>query len=140
MTKDNIFEQLQSAQTTENEVAAKNEAVTNTNTNTNTTTEQPWSPELVTTLSTDILIFTSFSLILTTVLLWRNKTGGIQVLRIFGILSIVGLSVFMLIVAYDKDQLTPIVGLFGAIAGYLLGKEAPKEDGHSINDIDKPEQ
>lgn len=85
---------------------------------------QPWSPELVTTLSGGVLIFTAFALVLSSILLWRSKANGMQVLRIFGILCIVGLSAFLLIVAYNKDQLTPIVGLFGAIAGYLLGKES----------------
>lgn len=85
---------------------------------------QPWSPDLVAKLSSGVLIFTAFALALSSALLWRSKANGMQVLRIFGILCIVGLSAFLLIVGYNKDQLTPIVGLFGAIAGYLLGKES----------------
>lgn len=87
-------------------------------------TSQPWSPDLVTSLSVSVLVFTTITLVLCTTLLWRARSNAIQVLRIFGILSIIGLSAFLLIVAYSKEQLTPIVGLFGAIAGYLLGKES----------------
>ena len=34
------------------------------------------------------------------------------------------MSSILLVTGYNKDQLTPIVGLFGAISGYLLGKES----------------
>lgn len=34
------------------------------------------------------------------------------------------MSSLLLVVGYSNDQLTPIVGLFGAIAGYLLGKDS----------------
>ncbi|MCI0557732.1 MAG: hypothetical protein MN733_04500, partial [Nitrososphaera sp.] len=57
-------------------------------------------------------------------LLWRQGSPPQQVLKIFGILSIIGVSALLLIVGYGNEQLTPIVGLFGAIAGYLLGKDS----------------
>ena len=43
-------------------------------------------------------------------------------------------SALLLVVGYSNEQLTPIVGLFGAIAGYLLGKDVqlastPVKDG-----------
>jgi hypothetical protein len=44
-------------------------------------------------------------------------------LRVLGILTIIILSVVVVIIGYSQAQLTPIIGLFGAIAGYLLGKE-----------------
>jgi len=46
-------------------------------------------------------------------------------LRAFGILSIICVSAVLLVVGYNNEQLTPSVGLFGAIAGYLLGKADP---------------
>lgn len=110
--------------------AAQSEAdISSQNYSSQISMSQPWSPELVTELSSGVLIFTSLALVLSSILLWRSKANGLQVLRIFGVLCIVGLSAFLLIVAYDQDQLTPIVGLFGAIAGYLLGKES-----HSNNE------
>lgn len=84
---------------------------------------QPWSVELVMFLSAAVLLFIVISLLLSTALLWRRKYEAPEVLKIFGILSIVGLSALLLITGFSNEQLTPIVGLFGAIAGYLLGKD-----------------
>jgi uncharacterized YccA/Bax inhibitor family protein len=93
-------------------------------------TSQPWNPELVMELTYSILGFTLVTLLLCTVLLWKKSATSIGILRLFGIISIVGLSAVLLITGYNKDQLTPIVGLFGAIAGYLLGKDS-SNDGQS---------
>ena len=82
-----------------------------------------WSQELVKFLSVSILTFTLLALILSAILLWRSRATGFHVLRIFGVISILGISALLLVVGYSNEQLTPIVGLFGAIAGYLLGKD-----------------
>ncbi|WP_101757276.1 hypothetical protein [Oceanicoccus sp. KOV_DT_Chl] len=89
---------------------------------------QPWSTDLIQFLSLSVLGFCCLALLLATVLLWRSASPAQQILRIFGVISILGLSSLLLIVGYDNDQLTPIVGLFGAIAGYLLGKDAKGDD------------
>ncbi len=90
---------------------------------------QPWSQDLVMSLAVAVLLFAALALVLSTVLLWKKDAGPAHVLRIFGIITIIGLSALLLIVGYDNDQLTPIVGLFGAIAGYLLGKDTPTAGG-----------
>lgn len=84
---------------------------------------QPWTPELVRFLSVSLLAFSTVALIIASILLWKSKASPQHVLRVFGILSIVGVSALLLVAGYSNDQLTPIVGLFGAIAGYLLGKD-----------------
>lgn len=85
---------------------------------------QPWSPDLVQFLAIGVLLFAFAALILATALLWRSHAPAHHVLRVFGIITILCFSALLLIVGYSNDQLTPIVGLFGAIAGYLLGKDA----------------
>ena len=85
---------------------------------------QPWSPELVRFLSIGVLSFASMALLVAAVLLWRSKAAPEHVLKVIAILSILSLSAFLLVVGYTNSQLTPIVGLFGAIAGYLLGKDS----------------
>lgn len=85
---------------------------------------QPWSPELVQFLAIGVLGFSCVALIMATALLWRSGAPPHQVLRVFGVIIILGFSALLLVVAYDNQQLTPIVGLFGAIAGYLLGKDS----------------
>jgi hypothetical protein len=82
-----------------------------------------WSPDLVRFLSVSVLLFTFLALLLSAVLLWRQKSPGTSVLRIFGIITIIGMSAVLLVVGYSNSQLTPIIGLFGAIAGYLLGRD-----------------
>ena len=91
---------------------------------------QPWSPELVIYLSTSILLITALALVLGSLLLWKRNYAGQDILRLYGVVIIVGLSALLLVAGFSNDQLTPIVGLFGAIAGYLLGKESktPKGD------------
>lgn len=84
---------------------------------------QPWSHELVSFLSISILVFSLIALVMATLLLWRISAQPSQILRVFGILTIIGFSAFLLVVGYSNEQLTPIIGLFGAIAGYLLGKD-----------------
>lgn len=91
---------------------------------------QPWTPDLVQFLAIGVLLFSFAALLLCTLLLWRANAPPGQVLRIFGVISILGLSALLLVVGYSNEQLTPIVGLFGAIAGYLLGKDSKaKEEG-----------
>ena len=90
---------------------------------------QPWSSELVKFLSIGVLGFSAIALILASVLLWRTSAQPQQILRIFGIMTIIGFSVLLLVVGYSNEQLTPIIGLFGAIAGYLLGKDSKPNTG-----------
>lgn len=89
---------------------------------------QPWSPDLVQFLAIGVLLFSFAALILATLLLWRSGAPPQQVLRVFGVITILGFSSLLLVIGYSNEQLTPIVGLFGAIAGYLLGKDAKTKD------------
>ena len=89
---------------------------------------QPWSESLVKTLSGSVLLFCIIAMVLATALLWKHSPPPSMILRIFGVIAILGLSTMLLIVGYSNEQLTPIVGLFGAIAGYLLGKDSKPAD------------
>jgi hypothetical protein len=89
---------------------------------------QPWSPGLVQFLAIGVLLFAFAALILATVLLWRSHAPAHHVLRVFGVITILGFSALLLVIGYSNEQLTPIVGLFGAIAGYLLGKDPKTKD------------
>lgn len=82
-----------------------------------------WSPELVKFLALCLLGFTLLAIAIAAVLLWRSRATAYHVLRTIGVISILGISSVLVIVGYSTEQLTPIVGLFGAVAGYLLGKD-----------------
>jgi hypothetical protein len=85
---------------------------------------QPWTPELVQFLALAVLGFSCLALLVSAALLWRAQASPSQVLRTTGVTCILGFSALLLVVGFDNQQLTPIVGLFGAIAGYLLGRES----------------
>lgn len=108
---DDVFKKLEAAQAALTKAGAQ-EGV------------QPWSESSVRYLSQSILVFTVITLVLASVLLWRKGAPAQLVVKVFGLLVILGLSTLLLVVGYSNEQLTPIVGLFGAIAGYLLGKDA----------------
>lgn len=83
-----------------------------------------WSHDHLMFLTGSLLGFLSIVVLASTFLMWRQRSTADHMLRIFGIILIAGLSTFLLICGYSSAQLTPIVGLFGAIAGYLLGKDS----------------
>jgi 1,4-dihydroxy-2-naphthoate octaprenyltransferase len=88
---------------------------------------QPWSQELVINLAISIISFSVLIFLLVAVLMWRINADPSQVLRIFGILSILSFSTLLMVIGYSNEQLTPIIGLFGAVAGYLLGRDSSKD-------------
>jgi hypothetical protein len=90
---------------------------------------QPWSQELIKFLVSSVLGFSCLAFLISAVLLWRAKASPQSVLKVVGVISILCFSVLLLVIGYSNDQLTPIIGLFGAIAGYLLGKDAKQGDG-----------
>ncbi|MGE4801773.1 hypothetical protein AB8989_15485 [Yersinia hibernica] len=86
-------------------------------------TKPIWSAELVMSLSTSILVFTAFILVLITYILIKCKLRGGYILKMYTIILIISFSAYLCVTGYDNNQLAPILGLFGAIAGYLLGKD-----------------
>lgn len=80
-----------------------------------------WSPELVTKLSLGMGIFAVLAFACVTVLIFKRRNAE-QVLRTFGILVIIFAAVFLVVAGYSDTQITPVIGLLGTIAGYLLGR------------------
>ncbi|MCF0055364.1 hypothetical protein [Dyadobacter sp. CY356] len=82
-----------------------------------------------------LLIF-SFLLILSILifLFHTHKEFGSFAFQIIGLIVVVNASLFMILTGYDKDQITPIVGLLGTIVGFIFGsnlnaKSAKTENG-----------
>ena len=101
---------------------------------------QPWSNSTVILLSGLVLAFMVITLILSTILLFRKQAATSEVLKVFGVLSIIGLSTLLLITGYGSEHLTPIVGLFGAISGYLLGKDQAENSYERSNAIENDKE
>jgi len=90
-----------------------------------------WTPELVCKLSLGIGTFALLSFALVAFLIWQKKNAE-QVLRTFGILVVIFAAVFLVVAGYSDTQITPVIGLLGTIAGYLLGRkiEPTKQSEH----------
>ena len=83
-----------------------------------------WTASNAMTISTVTLAFGMLTLCLATYLLVRLGADSRAVLKVFGLILIVTMSAFLMVAGYSDEQLTPIIGLLGTLAGYLLGTES----------------
>lgn len=83
---------------------------------------QPWSKELVIILSSSILIF-GFSTLLVMAYMIRKGGNADQILRLCALPLIIVAAIFLVVTGYNNEQISPVMGLLGAIAGYLLGSK-----------------
>jgi hypothetical protein len=87
------------------------------------------APSKVDALSISVLTFVLIIVGLMTYLI-RIGRNGESVLRAFGVPMIIGAAVFLVVAGFSEHQITPVIGLLGTIAGYLLGK-ATSADSHT---------
>lgn len=68
-----------------------------------------------------VLVFALASLLL---FFWLAKTGKFDqfMMRLYVIIILVFGTLLVVSSAYGTEQITPVVGFFGTIAGYLLGR------------------
>lgn len=81
-----------------------------------------WTTENAMTMSAAILLFGLLvcGLVAFLSVQVRDSEGT---LRTFGTIVIIVSSLFLVVAGYSDQQIAPVVGLLGTIAGYLLGKE-----------------
>lgn len=79
-----------------------------------------WSSNLVIHLGYMTLGFASIMLFVS---MWMGKNGMStnSILRINGVILVVTSAVFLVIIGYSQEQISSVIGLLGAVAGYLLG-------------------
>src|SRR5271154_1302216 len=100
-------------------------------TQTTTTTEASpketvwWTTQSAMTMSSVVLLF-GVAILALAVVLVRKGTPAEDVLKVFGTIVIIVMTVFLVIAGYNDQQIAPAMGLLGTIAGYLLGKEGVK--------------
>jgi hypothetical protein len=90
-------------------------------------TNEWWSTTNAMTMSAVVLFFGVLVLFMAYQLLKAGKSAE-AVLRIFGTILIVFLAVFLVVAGYSNTQITPVMGLLGTVAGYLLGKDPRPQD------------
>lgn len=80
-----------------------------------------WNVQNAMTISASVLVFGFLVLVLAS--LYMKKASESQI-RIFAIMLIIVMAVFLIVAGYSDTQIAPAIGLLGTIAGYLLGKDA----------------
>ena len=86
---------------------------------------QPWSPELVKFLTVSVLIF-GIAVIITMAFLVLKKSQTGEVLRLFTVPMVIVAAVFLVVTGFSNAQITPVIGLLGTLAGYILGVQSQK--------------
>ena len=76
-----------------------------------------------------VILFFGLVSIVAFYLLARHERATPYVLRILVIIVIVFGTLLVVSSAYSTQQIAPVVGLFGTIAGYLLGKSEKSDAG-----------
>lgn len=72
-------------------------------------------------LSVSLLLFSTAMMLLMAYLLYL-KIPASSIMRVFGTFTIICIATFLVIAGYSETQIAPIIGLFGTVIGYILGK------------------
>lgn len=81
-----------------------------------------WSVTNAMTMSSAVLGFGVIVLVLVAFLM-KSGQDTEAVLRTFGTILIIVGALFLVVAGYSANQVAPVMGLLGTIAGYLLGKK-----------------
>jgi len=88
-----------------------------------------WTPDLAITLSIIILVFGIAVFVFMGYMI--NKGHEVNsILRVSALPLIIISATFLIVVGYSQEQIAPVMGLLGTVAGYLLGSanEGSKND------------
>lgn len=81
-------------------------------------------------LSIIVLLFGAFVIVVEYKLLAHTKEKRAEeILRIYAVTLILVGSLFLITAGYDSSHISPISGLFGTVAGYLLGRGSVRDGG-----------
>lgn len=62
------------------------------------------------------------------VILKRQEGWNTNAIKVVGLTLVIVAGLFLITAGYSENQIAPMIGLLGTIAGYLLGKSSKKED------------
>lgn len=86
---------------------------------------QPWDASLVKFLTVSVLAFGLIVIGIMAVLVLRKSQTG-DVLRLFTVPMVIVAAVFLVVTGFSSSQITPVIGLLGTLAGYVLGVQSQK--------------
>jgi cytochrome bd-type quinol oxidase subunit 1 len=84
------------------------------------------------TLSIAVLCFGLLIIILEIYLVRSKKLNQETLVKFILVTLIITGTLFLITAGYNNNQIAPAAGLFGTIAGYLLGKASTKKDDNEI--------
>ncbi|MBW7901729.1 MAG: hypothetical protein H3C26_09645 [Rhodocyclaceae bacterium] len=97
-----------------------------------------WRADEAMTISAVVLVFGVTILVLAAILLRRTVVSADSILRVFGTVLIIIGAIFLVVAGYTEQQMGPVMGLLGTIAGYLLGKSNNNSGSSQVGTPDKP--
>lgn len=82
-------------------------------------------------LSVSMLVFTLILVIVEAMIIMKadKSWAPSSILKVLGLTLIICISALLVIAGYGKDQIGPVMGLLGVVAGYLLGDSKAKTTG-----------
>jgi uncharacterized membrane protein YfcA len=117
--------------------AARRGTTSTAATGTAITGKAQWTPQLAMNMGAGVFLFGVLLFAMVSVLVWKNKSVD-SLLRIFGILLIILAAVFLMVAGYSDQQVAPVMGLLGTIAGYLLSRRTEPAPGAEATVPPKP--
>ena len=103
-----------------------------------TPTADWWSTKNAMTMSSTVLLFGVLVIGICAWLMRDMKPSADSILKVFGTVLIITGALFLVVAGYSDEQMAPVMGLLGTLAGYLLGKNAG--NGSSDNAANAPRQ
>lgn len=99
-----------------------------------------WTPKEALALSYSILVFGLLVLLLMSTLVAKFNVNINRILRAFALVLIIVAAVFLIVAGYTEDQIAPVMGLLGTIAGYLLGSRHSSGESVETDRGERPPQ
>ncbi|HEY4327479.1 MAG TPA: hypothetical protein VGN20_26075 [Mucilaginibacter sp.] len=87
-----------------------------------------------------LLIFSLILILAILLFLYKLDKGfGNYAFQTIGLILVVTAALFLIVTGYDKDQITPIIGLLGTIVGFIFGSNlSNKTTGKANKSDDNP--
>lgn len=93
-----------------------------------------WMTNKESVLASFVLMFGAFLAILQAFLMIKREFKAHEIIRLSGLTFIVISTLFIITAGYGAAQIAPAMGLFGTLAGYILGRtqggDRPDVDNH----------
>lgn len=74
-----------------------------------------------------VLAFGLALVLIQSILLLRNSLSSIWAFKLMGLTIVITAGLFAIPAGFSQNQMTPLMGLLGAVAGYILGKDNSHE-------------